>query len=137
MSKKAGSELEAQLAKTPLFSRTTPKQRKALAKAGKVLPWADGKVGVKEGSKAAAFFLILDGSVDVTRGRTAVNRLRSGDFFGETALLSGGVRNATITAAENCTMFALGRPAFKALVESDPPLALAILQAMADRSAAH
>ncbi len=129
-------ELEATLAGTPLFGQTTPKQRKALAKAGKLLTWAEGKKGVEEGSKAAAFFLILDGSVQIDKSGTPVARLREGDFFGETALLSGGARTASATATTKTELFALGRPAFRSLVQNDPSLALAVMKAMADRASA-
>lgn len=129
-------ELEATLAATPLFGQTSSKQRKALAKAGKVLMWAEGKKGVEEGSKAAAFFLILDGAVQIDKGGSPVARLREGDFFGETALLSGGARTASVTATTETKLFALGRPAFRSLVQNDPSLALAVMKAMADRASA-
>ena len=135
MSKQAKA-LEQQLANTPLFAQTTSKQRKAIARAGKVLTWKEGEMGVKEGSKAAAFYMILEGSTIVEKDGAVVNRLRVGDFFGEVALLSGGARTANVTAAEDCTLFALGRPAFKAVVEADPPLSLALLKAMSQRLAA-
>lgn len=132
----SNKELEATLARTPLFGQTSSKQRKALAKAGKLLTWAEGKTGVEEGSKAAAFFLILEGAVDVDKGGTPVARLRDGDFFGETALLSGGARTASVTATTETQLFALGRPAFRSLVQNDPSLALAIMKAMAERASA-
>ena len=131
----AGTDVEAELARTPLFSQVSKKHRKAIAKAGTVLKWKEGKVGVVEGSKAAAFFLILDGTVEIDRGGKPIARLREGDFLGESALLSGGARNASATAITECTMFALGRPAFRALVQRDGDLALDLLKAMVDRAA--
>ena len=129
-------QLEAQLSSTPLFSQASRKQIKALAQAGKLISWPDGKVGVAQDSRAAAFFLILEGSVDVTKDGAAVARLRDGDFFGEVALLTGGTRTASVTARGRTELFALGRPAFRALVQNDPDLALAMMKSMADRIAA-
>ncbi len=135
MSKQAKG-LEQRLAKTPLFAQTTSKQRTSVARAGKVITWKEGEMGVKDGSKAAAFYMILEGSTVVEKNGTVVNKLRAGDFFGEVALLSGGARTANVTAAEDCTLFALGRPAFKAVIEADPLLSLALLKAMSQRLSA-
>lgn len=128
-------DLEEELSKTPLFSQTSRKHRKAIAKAGTVLKWKEGKVGVVEGSKAAAFFLILHGRVQIDRGGKTIARLHDGDFFGEAALISGGERNASATAMTDCEIFALSRPAFRALVEIDSTLALDMLKALVDRAA--
>ncbi len=126
-------ELEAVLARTPLFGQTSKKQRAKIVQAGRTLSWKSGKVVVEQGSRAAAFYVILDGTAEVSRGGAPINRLREGDFFGEVALLSGGDRTATVTATSDIEVFALGRPAFRSLVQSDSDLALEILKALADR----
>lgn len=125
--------LVERLQRIPLFSGTTRKQRTALARLGKTVTWKDGNVGVKEGAKGVAFFLILEGAVEVTRDGQVLDQLRPGGFFGETGLLTGAPRNADVTAIENTTLFVLGRPAFAAAVKSDPDIALRLMAAMAER----
>ncbi len=138
MSSKADEKaLVERLQRIPLFSGTTKKQRVALARLGKIVNWKDGNVGVTEGSKGVAFFLILDGAVEVTRNGQVLDQLRPGGFFGEVGLLTGAPRNATVTAIDASTLFVLGRPAFSAAVKSDPDIALRLMAAMAERQPAN
>ncbi len=125
--------LAEQLAGVPLFSQATLKQRRTIAKLGKVLPWKEGATPIKQGSKGAAFFLILEGDVDVVRDGAKVARLGSGDFVGEMALLRNEPRNADVNAVTESTVFALGRPALAAALKAEPTMALALLEAMANR----
>ena len=132
---KAPSEknLAEQLAGVPLFSQASLKQRRTIAKLGKVLPWKQGSMPITEGSKGAAFFLILDGEVEVSRGGTALARLGAGDFVGEMALLRNEPRNADVSAVTNASVFALGRPALAAALKAEPNMAMSLLEAMAKR----
>ena len=136
MDKKTQAEVAERLARVPAFSATSTKNRKVIAQMGKVLPWAEGREGVKQGSRGAAFYVVLDGTVEVTRDGAPLARLHTGDFFGETALLTGEGRNASVTALSDCTMFVLGRPAFAAAVKTNPEIALQMMSAMASRQAA-
>lgn len=134
MSAKTGEKaLIEQLKAIPLFSGTTKKQRTALARLGKIVTWKAGTVGVAEGHKGVAFFLIVEGTVEVSRGGQALDRLRSGDFFGETGLLTGAPRNADVTAIEDTKLFAIARPGFHGAIKSDPDMALRLMAAMAER----
>ncbi len=122
-----------ELGQVPLFHRTSKKQRQTLAKLGKVMTWRSGTTAMKQGSKGAAFFLILDGMVDVSVDGTSVARLGDGDFVGEIALLTNAPRNATVTAISDCSVFAFGRPGLAAALKTDPNLSMALLEAMASR----
>jgi CRP-like cAMP-binding protein len=129
----AEKQVIEQLGQVPLFHKTSKKQRHTLAKLGKVMTWKNGSVAMKQGSKGAAFFLILDGMVDVTVDGNSVARLSDGDFVGEIALLTNQPRNATVTAVTDCNVFAFGRPGLAAALKTDPNLGLALLEAMASR----
>ncbi|MCX7626995.1 MAG: serine/threonine-protein kinase [Methylophilaceae bacterium] len=60
-----------------------------------------GKVLVKEGDIGNSFFIIADGEVTVTKMKKLLNRLKTGDCFGEMAYIeqTKSMRTATITAA--------------------------------------
>lgn len=120
----------------PLFANASAKQRRTLSKLGKVLTWKEGSVPIGQGGKGAAFFLLLDGGVDVSRDGTTLARLGEGDFVGEIALLTNEKRNATVTVTEDSTVFALGRPALAAALRTDPAMGLALLEAMGKRQQA-
>ncbi len=129
----AEKDLVNQLKAVPLFHKTTKKQRQTLAKLGKVITWKEGNTPIKQGSKGAAFFLILDGSVDVIVDGTAVARLNEGDFVGEIALIEDTPRNADVTAVVDTTVFAFGRPGLAAALHTEPTMGIALLKAMASR----
>jgi CRP-like cAMP-binding protein len=133
----AASGVEKQLVEklkdVPLFHQTTKKQRKTLARLGKVLEWKAGATAIKQGSKGAAFFLILDGSVDVIADGKSVARLNDGDFVGEIALIENTPRNADVVAVTDTTVFAFSRPGLAAALETEPKMGMALLQAMASR----
>jgi CRP-like cAMP-binding protein/cytochrome P450 len=93
---------------------------KALA-AGKVEPAAPGTVIIRQGAEATDYYVILEGSVVVTREETpgqVIATLQAGNGFGELGLLGRKPRNATVTAAEACTLLRLEADAFFGLVAS-------------------
>ena len=59
---------------------------------------ADGKVLTREGARGGEFFIVLDGTIQIERGGSEINRLGRGDFLGEIALIDQGPRTATATA---------------------------------------
>ena len=59
-----------------------------------------------EGDIADRFFLVLTGEVGVIIGQTEVARVRSGQLFGEMALLEHIPRTATAAALKKSTLFA-------------------------------
>lgn len=135
MKKRVSSEAQIaeRLKGVPLFSNSTAKHRRTLAKLGRVLSWKAGSTPINQGSRGAAFFLILEGSVEVSRNGTAVARLEEGDFVGEIALLTNEPRNADVSALTDTTVFAFSRIALAGALKAEPSLSLAMLEAMAVR----
>ncbi|MFK8024455.1 MAG: cyclic nucleotide-binding domain-containing protein [Ilumatobacter sp.] len=131
----ATKQLAKQLGSVPIFSKLTAKHRTMIAELGKTVQWADGKVGVKEGSNASAFFYIVDGTVTVSRNGKKVATLKGGDFFGELALLTGGKRTATVTASSDTELFAIGRSAITPVIRTNPDFAIDLISAVARRFA--
>jgi CRP-like cAMP-binding protein len=132
----ADKDLIDRLAEVPLFCETSKKQRRTLAKLGKVMEWKPGATPIKQGSRGAAFFLILEGEVDVVRDGRNVARLTDGDFVGEMALLDDAPRNADVTAVTATRVFAFGRPGLAAALKTEPMIGISLLKAMAGRRAA-
>jgi cGMP-dependent protein kinase len=77
--------------------------------------FSKGDVIVREGEKGDIFYLIESGSVNVFKasaGKDPITTLQSGQFFGERALLSEDVRQATCTAASDVECMFLMREDF-------------------------
>ena len=62
--------------------------------------------------------MIRQGSVEVRIDDRPVAVLHAGEYFGETALLTGAKRNATVRALESTVVYALGTADFHATLES-------------------
>jgi voltage-gated potassium channel len=85
------------------------------------------------GDHASGMFVVLDGSVVVERRHGPVE-VGAGSFFGELALLvPDAERVARVRAAADARVLCIPRDDFLALVESEPPLALALLRGLAAR----
>jgi CRP-like cAMP-binding protein len=122
------------LAKAPLFRNLSRSDLVALAKVTEDLEVEEGKVLAREGDIGHEFFVIVDGEVDVAREGETVRRLRSGDFFGEIALIwESPRRTATVTAATPVRLFVLTRPAFRGLIDHHPDIEEKVLEALEER----
>ena len=78
-----------------------------------------GQIIVKEGESGDTFYMIDSGSVDVfikASGTEPVATLTSGQFFGELALLSNSVRNASCVAKTDVKCLTLMRDDFNLLL---------------------
>jgi len=62
---------------------------------------------VKQGDFAYRFFIILEGSATVSRDGQSVATLKSGDVFGEMAVIDDGRRNADVVAVTAMRLLAL------------------------------
>ena len=70
---------------------------------------------IKEGDRGDMFYMIEEGNVAVTKeclGPDPICILKKGDFFGEKALLSDDIRNATCTATSKVKCLVLVREDF-------------------------
>ncbi|MFN2543516.1 MAG: cyclic nucleotide-binding domain-containing protein [Actinomycetota bacterium] len=121
------------LKKVPLFSGCTKHELDAIALATKEIHHREGHVIAREGDTGLGFFLITDGTADVSIGGKSRATLATGDFFGEISLLDRGPRTATVTASSSVTMLALTAWVFRGLVEQHPTIALNMLKVVAQR----
>ncbi|MFZ5470374.1 MAG: cyclic nucleotide-binding domain-containing protein [Myxococcota bacterium] len=101
----------------PLFSKLSDADLAAIAAHSREVTYDAGQTIVEQGTGGNTFFSVRWGAVEVERqdpaGRTrAVARLGPGDCFGETALLQGGVRTATVRALAQTTVIELASEAF-------------------------
>jgi CRP-like cAMP-binding protein len=83
--------------------------------------WLDVPAGidvVAQGDACDGFYVIVSGQADVERDGKVVARLRTGDHFGEAALLRGGTRNATVRTTTRARIVRVDDSTFHALVAS-------------------
>lgn len=86
----------------------------------------------RQGDEGDAIYLLKSGSLEISTlsddGRKlALNVLKSGDIFGEIALVDGGRRSATVSALEDSNLLRVGRERLLAEFSANPDLALQLL----------
>jgi CRP-like cAMP-binding protein len=92
-----------------------------------------GKQIVQAGQTGLRMYAIVEGRVTVTIGGRVVERLGPGGVFGEAALVDQSTRLASAVAQSDCSLLAISRQAFTALVKVSPEFADAILGSLAER----
>ncbi len=123
----------AALRRVELFADMDRRQAEQIARLLKERPFKKGETVIMEGSGGAAFFLIDSGQATVSRKGVEIGTLGPGDHFGEIALIDGGPRSATVTAATDLVCYGLTFWEFRPLVERNGTIGWKILQALAKR----
>lgn len=86
----------------------------------------DGDVLIRQGEVGDMFYLLREGEVDVRvagpDGERVVATLDAGRYFGERALITGEVRNATIVGKGTGSVYALDKTNFDGALASTPSL---------------
>jgi MFS family permease len=82
-----------------------------------------GETVIREGEYGDRFYVVADGVLDVSCERGAFPSVSAGDAFGEIALLQDVPRTATVTARDDCLLYALDRESFLCAVSSHPSAA--------------
>jgi CRP-like cAMP-binding protein len=123
--------------RVPLFSGCGKRDLRAIATIADELAWAQGRAIAKQGERGREFFVIVEGSADVTIDGTKVGALGPGDFFGEMALLTDQPRAATVTPMTPMRVLVVSDRAFAQLLRDDPAIQSKILSAVASRAAAN
>jgi CRP/FNR family transcriptional regulator len=123
------------LAKVPLFAGLDKKQLERIASGMAERRFKAGDKLTEQGSSGVGFFVIGEGTADVTVDGESRRTIGPGDYFGEIALLSDATRTRTATITATTDVLAYGMTAweFKPMVESNPELAWKLLTVMADR----
>lgn len=123
----------AALQRVQLFADMDRRQVEQIARLLKEHPFAKGETVILEGSGGAAFFLIDSGQAKVSIKGVEVATLGPADYFGEVALIDGGPRSATVTAATDLVCYGLTFWEFRPLVERNGAIGWKLLQALAKR----
>ncbi len=124
-------KIDEALATVPLFAGTSRRHRKNLAGLMEVIDFMAEHSIVREGDDADSFYVVLEGEATVRIDGRVVATKGPGDYFGEIALLDGGVRTATVSSDTPMTMLTLHRRAFERALDEDPTLSRALLANLA------
>ena len=121
------------LKKVPLFADCSKAELRELAKSADELDLREGTVLTREGRPGREFFVLIDGTVQVTQKGKKVAELKGGDWLGEIALLTDKPRTATVTASSPVDVLVITDRRFRNVVESMPSIAIKVLGRVSDR----
>ena len=106
-----------------------PKDWQALLDAGREQDAEPGQVLVREGATGGSLFIVLRGSVLVTRGGRRIGELGEGSILGEAAMLDGRPRTASVIVEQPARLLVVPGSAVRSLIAERPALREALLQA--------
>jgi pyruvate,water dikinase len=119
------------LQRVDLFAGMDRRQSEQIGRLLKERRFTKGETVIKEGTGGAAFFIITSGEAKVTSKGVDLATLGPGAYFGEVALIDGGPRSATVTAATDLVCYGLTFWEFRPLVERNGTIGWKLLQALA------
>jgi CRP/FNR family cyclic AMP-dependent transcriptional regulator len=115
------------LADFPLFSEIGKRRLRKLVRRATLAEFARGETVVTPDAPADSLYVILGGSARAV-GKPTARTLRTGDYFGELALLDDGPRSATVIATDELQVLRLPRRSFLWLARRDPAISLTLLR---------
>jgi|SRR5436190_6348560 len=121
------------LKRVPLFQGLDEKHIGTLSRTFTERTFPAGREITTEGAGGIGFFVIDDGEAVVTVGGEERRTLRSGDYFGEIALIDDGPRSSTVTAKTDVKAYGLTSWQFRPLVEENASIAWPLLLQLAQR----
>ena len=101
----------------PWFAACTEEQLEVVGRLAERLHIHAGEVILREGRLGRELFVILEGTVVVTRAGRVVNEWGVGDYFGELAAIEGVPRTATVTATTDLDVLIVGPREFDAMMD--------------------
>jgi pyruvate,water dikinase len=128
-----GRDPVATLQRVDLFTGMDRRQTEQIARLLKERRFRANETVIMEGSGGAAFFIIDAGTAIVSSKGVELARLGPGECFGELALIDGGPRSATVTAATDLVCYGLTFWEFRPLVERNGAIGWKLLEVLARR----
>jgi CRP-like cAMP-binding protein len=123
----------ARLKSLPIFADLSHREREQVARWADEVEVKSGKHLVDQGRFSYEFFVIEDGTAEVTQDGEHVADLGPGDFFGEIGLLGDEPRTASVVASSDMTLIVLNDRDFMEMARRMPQVADQVREAMAAR----
>ena len=123
------------ISRVPLFAHCSKKELAAVAGIADEIDLREGTELTREGAPGREFLILVEGTADVLKKGRKINSLKSGDFFGEIALVHRTPRTATVKATSPVRALVVTDRNFRTLLERSPEIQLKVLQALAERVA--
>ena len=124
----------SELKNIPLFADVPDDKLLKVATFASLESAVEGKVIIREGGAANAFYAIEDGTVKVEREGEHIADLGPGDVFGEQALLEKSQRSATVTATSPVRLIKIDHWEIPRIKQSMPEVLTELQRKVDERS---
>jgi CRP/FNR family transcriptional regulator, cyclic AMP receptor protein len=95
--------------------------------------YAAGAIIFEIGQPRDVMFIVQEGAVDIRIGDKIVETVSADGFFGEMALIDGGVRSATAIAKTDCVLVPINEKQFLFMVQETPFFAILVMRTLTAR----
>ncbi len=129
----AKNQYHEHLRQVPLFAGLDSDELDAVGQTATELDYEAGHVLMHEGARAHEMFVLMEGTVEVTKDGEHVADIGAGGFVGEMALLSHSSRNSTVTATTDVVVLHIDGREFGTLLTRVPTIAAKMLPIVATR----
>jgi CRP-like cAMP-binding protein len=123
----------ALLGAVPLFASCSQGELRAIAQLGTPVSVDAETELTQQGKPGREFFLVLDGEASCRVRKKEIKRFRAGGYFGELALLHGGIRTADIVALTDMDLLVFDAREFRSLLTTTPGIGIKMLANLAER----
>jgi PPM family protein phosphatase len=111
----------------PLFKQLSYQQLVRIMNVAKQRPLEEGQPIFAEGEIGDELYVILRGTVELTKRGVKVAELEAGTHLGEMALIDASPRSTSATATEPGKLLSIARHDFYEILRKEPPLAVKLL----------
>ena len=118
---------------TALFANTPESILGNIEPIMRELTFEAGQEIFRKGSLGTSLFIVSEGEIGIFDGSRQLTTFRSGDFFGELALLDAEARSATAVALGPATAFRIDQEDFYDVMEDCPEVTRNILKVLCQR----
>jgi CRP-like cAMP-binding protein len=123
------------ISRVPLFATCSKKELRLIANLADQVEWPEGKTVIREGEFGSEFFILLEGTVSISRDGEKLGDLTAGEWVGEIALVENVPRTATVVTTSRVAALVLTRGGFSRLVDDNPSIAGKVMAQVGERVA--
>ncbi len=123
------------LKEVSLFSGCSQSELRSIAQLGTPVTVGKGELLTAKGEVGREFFLVLSGVASCKLGKREVAEFARGGYFGELALLHGGIRTADVVAETDMELLVLDAREFRSMLMTSPGIGVKMLARLAERLA--
>lgn len=95
------------------------------------LHFRSGETIIHQGDSAEQVYTLLEGSADALRDGVSVGQIHANEIFGALAVFTRQPRMASVVATSDCSVLAVRKEEFIALIEHQPQICLGLIEEMA------